>query len=125
VPNWTTYRGGGRDRQHLAARHLARHHAATLGTPSARVFPVGEVGQLIAEGGAGKTMALCQLAVAVATGTRWLGTFEATRGRALLVLREEDAEEARRRLLHGGLSTGPKTCKKFFAAVSKRESVEL
>jgi hypothetical protein len=62
------------------------------------VFPLGKVGQLIAEGGAGKTMALCQLGVAVATGTRWLGTFEATRGRALLVLGEEDAEEARRRL---------------------------
>jgi RecA-family ATPase len=64
------------------------------------VFPLGKVGQLIAEGGAGKTFALCQLAVAVATGTRWLDTFESTKGRVLLVLGEEDAEESRRRLYH-------------------------
>jgi RecA-family ATPase len=69
--------------------------------PRARgVFPLGKVGQLIAEGGAGKTLALCQLAVAVATGSKWLGAFQATKGRVLLVLGEEDAEEVRRRLYH-------------------------
>ena len=78
--------------------------------PKARgVFPLGKVGQLIAEGGAGKTMALCQLAVAVATGTRWLGAFEATKGRVLLVLGEEDVEEVWRRLHHGAnVSQGPR-----------------
>ncbi len=63
------------------------------------VLPLGKVGQLIAEGGAGKTMALCQLAVAVATGTAWLGAFGVQKpGRVLLALGEEDAEEAQRRL---------------------------
>ncbi len=63
------------------------------------LLPLGKVGQLIAEGGAGKTMAMFQLAVAVATGVRWLGTFDvATTGRVLLLVGEEDAEEAHRRL---------------------------
>ncbi|MGO9836216.1 MAG: AAA family ATPase [Polyangiaceae bacterium] len=65
------------------------------------VFPLGKVGQLIGEGGASKTMALCQLAVSVATGTSWLGTFTTPEpGRVLLVLGEEDEEESRRRLYH-------------------------
>lgn len=63
------------------------------------VLPLGKVGQLIAEGGAGKTMQLCQLAVSVATGAPFLGVLSvAEPGRVLLVLGEEDAEEARRRL---------------------------
>lgn len=63
------------------------------------VLPLGKVGQLIAEGGAGKTMALCQLAVSVATGVPFLGAFDVPEpGRVLLVLGEEDAEESRRRL---------------------------
>jgi hypothetical protein len=63
------------------------------------VLPLGKVGQLIAEGGAGKTMVLCQLAVSVATGEPFLGVFSVpTPGRVLLVLGEEDAAEARRRL---------------------------
>lgn len=63
------------------------------------VLPLGKVGQLIAEGGAGKTMVLCQLAVSVATGAPFLGVLSvASPGRVLLVLGEEDAEEARRRL---------------------------
>jgi RecA-family ATPase len=78
--------------------------------PKARgVFPLGKVGQLIAEGGAGKTLALCQLAVAVSTGTKWIGAFEATEGRVLLVLGEEDAAEARRRLHHAAnVGQGPR-----------------
>jgi RecA-family ATPase len=78
--------------------------------PKARgVLPLGKVGQLIAEGGAGKTLALCQLAIAVATGGRWLGVFSApTPGRVLLVLGEEDVEEVRRRLHHAAAaSDGP------------------
>jgi RecA-family ATPase len=67
---------------------------------AAGVLPLGKVGQLVAEGGAGKTMALAQLALAVATGSRWLDTFEVAPegvGRVLLALGEEDAEEVRRR----------------------------
>jgi RecA-family ATPase len=62
-------------------------------------LPLGKVAQLIAEGGAGKTMLLCQLAVSVATGARFLRAFDVPKpGRVLLVLGEEDAEESRRRL---------------------------
>jgi RecA-family ATPase len=81
--------------------------------PKARgVLPLGKVGQLIAEGGAGKTQALCQLAIAVATGGTWLGALEvapAGKGRVLLVLGEEDAEESRRRLFRSArlVSTVP------------------
>jgi len=63
------------------------------------VLPLGKVGQLIAEGGAGKTMADAQLAISVTTGAPWLGTFTvADPGRVLLVMGEEDREEAHRRL---------------------------
>src|SRR5262249_25635901 len=63
------------------------------------VLPLGKVGMLAGAGGAGKTMALTQLAVAVATGTPWLGVLEvAAQGNVLLILGEEDAEEVRRRL---------------------------
>lgn len=70
------------------------------------LLPVGKVGMLIAEGGAGKTMALFQLAVAVSTATRWLGTFDCAipdsgggvrSGRVLLVVGEEDCDECHRR----------------------------
>lgn len=63
------------------------------------VLPVGKAGMLIAEGGAGKTMALTQLAIAIATGAPWMGTFRVLKpGRTLLILGEEDAEEVQRRL---------------------------
>ena len=63
------------------------------------LFPRGKVGMLTAAGGVGKTTALCELALCVATGRRWLGCLEvATPGRVLLALGEEDAEEAHRRL---------------------------
>lgn len=78
-----------------------------------KVLPLGKVGMLAAEGGAGKTMALCQLALAVATGRPWLGNLavaQAAVGRVLLVLGEEDAEEVRRRMWNAsramGLGTG-------------------
>lgn len=65
----------------------------------AGVLPLGTVGQLVAEGGAGKTMLLAQLAVAVATGTRWLDALDVVAsGRVLLALGEEDVDEVRRRL---------------------------
>jgi RecA-family ATPase len=65
------------------------------------LLPLGKVGQLIAEGGAGKTMALAQLAVAVATATPWLGCFTIATpapGRVLFIVGEEDEEETHRRL---------------------------
>jgi len=66
------------------------------------VLPLGKVGQLVAEGGAGKTMLLAQLAIAVSTGTSWLGAIDiASPGRVLLALGEEDCEEVRRRLYRG------------------------
>ena len=64
-------------------------------------LPLGKVGMLAAAGGVGKTMALVQLALSVATGRPWLGAFyvpEESRGHVLLALGEEDAEEAHRRL---------------------------
>lgn len=70
-------------------------------TGDAGFLPLGKVGVLAAAGGAGKTMALVQLALSVATGKPWLGTFtvpETSRGHVLLALGEEDAEEVRRRL---------------------------
>lgn len=62
-------------------------------------LPLGKVGQLVAEGGGGKTMALMQLAIAVATGTPWLGALDvASPGRVLAILGEEDADEVHRRI---------------------------
>ena len=59
----------------------------------------GVVGLLAASGGAGKSMLLSQLAVAIATGTPWLGEYEPTSmGRVLLVLAEETTDEIHRRL---------------------------
>ncbi|MEW6435133.1 MAG: AAA family ATPase [Myxococcota bacterium] len=65
------------------------------------VLVVGKVALLAAKGGTGKTMALLTLAVAVALGLPWFGVggFDTHgRGRALLLLAEEDTEEVRRRL---------------------------
>ncbi len=71
------------------------------------VLPLGEVAMLAAEGGAGKTMALLQLALAVALPaeagterTHWLGFpigAEAQSGRVLVVLGEETTETVWRR----------------------------
>ena len=66
------------------------------------VIPLGKVGLLAGAGGAGKSFALSQLAVAVATGHDWLGFRVASPGRVLLVLGEEEGEEARRRMYRIG-----------------------
>jgi hypothetical protein len=75
------------------------------------ILPMGKVGMLAAAGGVGKTMALVQLALAVATGKPWLprehngeGGFLTPDGggRVLLALGEEDALEVRRRLYRAG-----------------------
>jgi RecA-family ATPase len=63
---------------------------------------------LAGEGGVGKTLAMFDLAVAVATGGDWLGRFRPDEpGRVLLLLGEEDEAETRRRLHHATLDAGP------------------
>ncbi len=75
-------------------------------------LPLGKVGMLAAAGGAGKTMALVQLAVSVVTGRDWLGHYAVpaeSRGPVLLALGEEDKEEVLRRLydIREGLKLSP------------------
>ena len=67
------------------------------------VLPAGKVGLVAAEGGAGKTTLAIDLACAVAAGRNWLDAFEvASPGRVLVLLGEEDEEEARRRVYRAG-----------------------
>lgn len=69
-------------------------------------LPQGKVGMFVAPGGTGKTQALSQLAVAVATGRPWLSCFQIasianehpSNGRVLLALGEEDSAEISRRI---------------------------
>lgn len=74
--------------------------------PPTPFLPQGKVGIFVAPGGTGKTQALSQLAVAVATGQPWLnccrvapipGKF-GNKGRVLLALGEEDKNEISRRI---------------------------
>jgi hypothetical protein len=66
------------------------------------LLPLGKAGMFVAGGGTGKTMALLQLAISVATGLPWLGYFDVSPdvvGRnVFLGLGEESAEECQRRL---------------------------
>jgi hypothetical protein len=82
-------------RRYLLSINDPQKHSTTLG-----VLPQGRVGLLVAAGGVGKSWALIQLAVAVATGRQWFGTFdvEGGPGRVLLLMGEEESEEMRRRL---------------------------
>jgi len=78
------------------------------------LFPLGKVGMLVAAGGVGKTMALCELALAVATDRPWLDALHvATPGRVLLAMGEEDSEEAHRRLWRSAkrLNLSPELCR--------------
>ena len=62
-------------------------------------LPLGRTAMLVAPGGVGKTQALMQLAVAVATGRPWLDTYDvASPGPVLAIFGEEDADEFKRRL---------------------------
>ncbi len=63
-----------------------------------QVLPLGKVGILAAGGGVGKTRALVELALSVATGTPWYGIGTRNEGRVLLALGEEDSTEAHRRI---------------------------
>jgi len=59
----------------------------------------GIVALFVAPGGRGKTMALCDLAISVATATPWLGAIDVVASdRVLLYLAEESTEEVRRRV---------------------------
>lgn len=60
-------------------------------------IPRGSVTLLVAEGGTGKTMLAMRLALAVATGDRWLG-LETRRGPVLYLAMEDPESELRRRL---------------------------
>lgn len=62
------------------------------------VLAQGIVGMIAATGGVGKTQALIQLALAVASGTSWLGQLEVCDpGHVAILLAEESDEEAWRR----------------------------
>lgn len=67
------------------------------------IMPLGKVAMLASAGGSGKTMAAMELALAVATGADWLNKYRTPNpGHVLVVLGEEDEEEARRRLYYAG-----------------------
>ncbi len=77
----------------------------------AGVLVAGRVGLLTAPGGSGKSWALVQLAVSLATGAPWLGAkglHVANPGRVALVLGEEDEDEARRRLYYAVKAAEPR-----------------
>lgn len=87
----------------LRADPPRRYYLLTIADTGAGVFARGEVGLLAARGGSGKSYALTQLAVAVATGTTWLGAGHGwatpqAGGRVLYVAGEEDGPEFSRRL---------------------------
>jgi RecA-family ATPase len=87
------------------ARRWLLRDARTAGREG--VFPLGKVGLLAAAGGAGKTTAVVQLTVAVATQTPWLGAFEIPEaGKVLLALGEEDGEEVHRRIYRATREAG-------------------
>lgn len=78
-----------------------REYLFSAANTGAGIFPRGKVGMLAARGGSGKSYLLAQLAVAVATGTTWLGGsggWAAKQGRVLWLPAEEDEEEVMRRL---------------------------
>lgn len=66
----------------------------------AGVLVTGKVALLGAKGGTGKSFVLMQLTVAVVLGGCWFGDggWQAAPGRVLLILGEEESEEAQRRL---------------------------
>lgn len=71
-----------------------------LSAPTGEPFlPDAKVAVLVGSGGSGKTFALTQLALAVASGTLWLDTYRPIRrGRVLLALGEETLDEVQRRV---------------------------
>jgi RecA-family ATPase len=67
----------------------------------------GIVAMLAATGGVGKTQALIQLALAIASGTKWLDTFHVIEpGHVVILLAEEDEDEAWRRFYYSARHLG-------------------
>jgi KaiC/GvpD/RAD55 family RecA-like ATPase len=64
-----------------------------------RVIPSGGLGMITGEGGVGKTWLILELALSVASGTPWLGTFPTTKGHVLYVDEESDTALLQDRLL--------------------------
>lgn len=87
-------------------RDYLLHYIGDVGVGPVGVLAAGRVGFLAAPGGAGKSYALCALALAVAVADRpkqttWLGGFEVNpdkAGRVLMLMGEEEEAEIRRRL---------------------------
>lgn len=61
------------------------------------LVPIGTVTMLSGDGGVGKSLLALQLAVAVATGRRWVGQ-PTSAGRSLFISAEDDRDEIHRRL---------------------------
>lgn len=82
----------------------------------AGVLPRGIVGMLAAPGGRGKTRALAQLVMAIASGRPWLDAFEVTApGRVVFLVAEEDERELRERLYLAANELGLSTEERFGA----------
>jgi len=68
------------------------------------LLPLGKAGLISAAGGTGKTTALVQLAISVATGRRWFDHFRVGGDdcgkRVLFLMGEEDVDEVQRKLWH-------------------------
>lgn len=67
------------------------------------ILPLGKVGFFVGEGGIGKSWALTQMAISVATGVPWFQTFrvpEDAIGSVIMAMGEEDPEEMHRRIRH-------------------------
>lgn len=87
-------------------RDYLLHYIGDVGVDPVGVLAAGRVGFLASPGGAGKSYALCALALAVAVADRpkqttWLGSFEVNpdkAGRVLMLMGEEEEAEIRRRL---------------------------
>jgi 5S rRNA maturation endonuclease (ribonuclease M5) len=68
----------------------------------------GVVGLLVAGGGAGKTGLCTSLAIAKASGTKWLGVFQVDGpGRVLFLVAEENLAEVKRRVFYAGRGVDP------------------
>lgn len=96
---WLGDRPGWLDKKPPAREYLLYANERDHQPHKGGVLGVGEVGVIAGAGAAGKTRAAIQLAIAVATGTDWLGTFTVQRpGRVLLALAEESDDDVRRML---------------------------
>jgi hypothetical protein len=77
---------------------LEQPNPQTNGATRIGVLQLGKTGLLVSPGGVGKTLALVQLALSVATGRAWFDHFTTPNpGRVLIALGEEDADEIHRR----------------------------